>query len=514
MVTAQRTGGPPAGSSTHGGGTREPPTVDERTAELSNNNRIKSALSALVLVLPVAVLIFGEALRHPKTEFELPIVKLKLLLGEILPIFLLLVSYMLHRAMRYQRILLWNLGSAPGQIAEVARISLDDSEAYKTKSAYYEDVLDPMAAFFVSEHSRGGGGLSRITWVSFVSFNVLFWLIVYGVISLILFTMCLFVTNELFSMVGSSLVFSFRPSLPIDFPRAIEALTLALSALLLLLAWLNATLIVLMALSMVLTVVLFIVIEGTPLVWRSVVFAPVRYALQGAYKLASHIRDRRRERILTERTAAFLKRKEESMACKFVEFRSRLRLFQYVRKLQDSLPAVEARLGKNVFGYEGWNAIQQRFGLSGISSSLSHLTIIARLAPIDLVSGDAMARCARLEEILDVYGPKNGHDSTSTLASVASSESEQQELRKQILDQNASIQPKRFEIQEICKACDEETTKILGGQKWGDALSDAWKYFHDPESEYEALGERPPKLRYSKMASFLLRLLERAAFAK
>jgi hypothetical protein len=85
--------------------------------QLSNDNRLKSALHSLILVLPVAILIFGEALRHPDADIELPIIKLKLHVSAILPIFLMILSYVLHRAMRYARIVLWNNVQSPEQMA-------------------------------------------------------------------------------------------------------------------------------------------------------------------------------------------------------------------------------------------------------------------------------------------------------------------------------------------------------------------------------------------------------------
>jgi hypothetical protein len=134
-------------SATQGGASNPPPSGPGAfEAQLKNDSRVKANLHALILVLPLAILIFGEALQHPKADIELPIIKLKLQVASVLPIFVMIISYMLHRAMRYTRIVLWTIGNSPEILTKVVKIALDDTETYKVNSIYYEDMLDPMAA--------------------------------------------------------------------------------------------------------------------------------------------------------------------------------------------------------------------------------------------------------------------------------------------------------------------------------------------------------------------------------
>jgi hypothetical protein len=93
---------------------------------------------------------FEQALLHPSEKIKLPLVELELKVKEVLPLFLMLISFMLYRALRYARIVLWTIAHLPDQVATAGQIVLDDAEGYKIKSAYYEEVLDPMAAALVA----------------------------------------------------------------------------------------------------------------------------------------------------------------------------------------------------------------------------------------------------------------------------------------------------------------------------------------------------------------------------
>jgi hypothetical protein len=113
--------------------------------QLSNDERCKDALHKLVLVLPLTILIFEQALLHPDRAIKLPLIDLELEVREVTPLFLMLISFMLYRALRYSRIVLWTIIHVPQQRNAVCQIALDDTEAYKMNSAYYEETLDPMA---------------------------------------------------------------------------------------------------------------------------------------------------------------------------------------------------------------------------------------------------------------------------------------------------------------------------------------------------------------------------------
>src|SRR5262249_20406256 len=155
----------------------------------------------------------------------------KLKIREILPILLLLVSFMLHRALRYARIVLWNIVRAPEQMAKAARIALDDPDAYKINSAYYDDVVDPMTVDFSTRPVP-----SRL--IPLVApFNVIMSLAIYGIIFSMLVFMCWYVSTELLNLID------LKPTWPVDPVRVIGVLVLGLAGLLLFLAWLNAAII-------------------------------------------------------------------------------------------------------------------------------------------------------------------------------------------------------------------------------------------------------------------------------
>ena len=84
-------------------------------AQLANDGRSKSALHRLVLILPLTLLIFLQALLHPDAKIKLPLVELELEVREVLPVFLVLNAFMLYRAVRYARIVLWRLFQLPGR---------------------------------------------------------------------------------------------------------------------------------------------------------------------------------------------------------------------------------------------------------------------------------------------------------------------------------------------------------------------------------------------------------------
>jgi hypothetical protein len=276
-------GGSATSRSTSGSGGDPPsgPSAGAFEIGLSNDTRTKTALHALVLVLPLAILIFWQALQHPNLDIELPILKLKLKIMEVLPLLLLLVSFMLHRAVRYARIVLWNIGQAPEQMGEVARIALDDADAYKINSAYYDDVLDPMAADLnVPLNSLTRQWPMIVVQFSFATFNVIMSILTYGIIFMMLVVMCLYVSTELFSLTSPLTPIPIRPSWFRDPIRVIGILVFSLAGLLLFLAWLNAAVAVLIALLIILNLVLVPLFGGIAFVWRSILFALVRLVLR------------------------------------------------------------------------------------------------------------------------------------------------------------------------------------------------------------------------------------------
>ena len=277
---------------------------------LSDDSRMKTALHALILILPIAVLIFWQALQHPSLEIELPIIKLKLQIKDLLPVLLLLISYMLHRAVRYTRIVLWNVWQSPDQMGEVARIALDDAEAYKINSAHYQDVLDSMTADLSKRLNKlGREWLRKVTWFSFESFNVIMSIAIYSIIFLMLVVMCLYVSSELLSLASSQDLVHVKPSWPIDPAHVIGVLVFGLASLLLFLAWLNAAITVLTALWVICVLVAVPVFRAIGVVWRTPLFEPTRSVLRDLCEIAAEMREKHRDRLFERDKAAYSARK-------------------------------------------------------------------------------------------------------------------------------------------------------------------------------------------------------------
>jgi hypothetical protein len=93
-----------------GGGTTNPP--DRLAIQLASDGRYRDKLHIMMLVLPVSILIFIEALQHPTEKVKLPLIGLELKIELVLPMLLLVITYLLYRALRYSRRLLVNPTSA------------------------------------------------------------------------------------------------------------------------------------------------------------------------------------------------------------------------------------------------------------------------------------------------------------------------------------------------------------------------------------------------------------------
>ena len=141
-------------SSAAGSGGAPPPETPVLAMELAADSRFKSALHRLVLVLPLTLLIFEQALRHPTVEIELPLIGLKVLMQTVMPIFFLILSYMIFRGMRYSRLVLLNIFDIPTHTNQLIEIVFDNADAYKINSAYYDETLDPTAVGLIEEFQK------------------------------------------------------------------------------------------------------------------------------------------------------------------------------------------------------------------------------------------------------------------------------------------------------------------------------------------------------------------------
>jgi hypothetical protein len=517
-------------TTTTSGGDGGPPTGQIGTLEmqLSNDGRQKSALHRLVLVLPITLLIFAEALRHPNEKIELPILKLEIEIQLILPIFLLIISYMLYRAIRYSRIILWNVPDY-----RVVQIALDDTEAYKMNSAYYEEVLDPMAADLVKQLPERISAFGQNT---IVGLNLLKSIAVYVSIFLMLVYMAWYVSKEWSSVAASLQIDIFELHWLTQPTTAIDTLVVGLSALLLLLAWANAAVIALAALFLVTAIGVFIVYVFARTLLRcflflygTIIFAPLRAAFRTLYSVATRMRERHREKVFTEETAAYDRRKEQFTVAspKLAEYRDRLAFYQSTNALKLRLSTIYGYFGLSGIFEPGssdadseWRRVRRDYGFLSLSLIINYLQVFAQLAPMEFLSSDWPKLHAKLEQFLIAYGDAPDDPLLTTIKRGSSlSYGQKEEARTNIRARLATIPSKTKEIDELYAECDAKLNKLITGIEGRHQANifelekGAEQFFGQSDLAYAGFLERAPirGAKDSKVVTYLLDLLHRAA---
>jgi hypothetical protein len=481
--------------------------------------------------------IFWQALQHPDLDIELPILKLRLKIKELLPILLLLVSFMLHRAVRYARIVLWNIVQAPEQMGKIARIALDDADAYKINSAYYDDILDPMAADIDGPLNNLKRQWPRtLARFSFATFNIVMSLAAYGIIFVMLVVMCLYVSTELFSLVSPLKLIPLGPSWPIDPIRVIGVLLFSLASLLLLLAWLNAAVIVVMAILIIFGFVLVLALGSMVFIWRTILlfmwrtilFAPLRFVLRKLHEIANAMRQRHRDQIFERDMAAYLKRKAEPEEQRVLEYRARLKLFNAANDLQNRYWEIYPRFGSKVLGRPSykeedpvWKDIRTRYGLTDLFICCRNLMGVALIAPIGIVENDGWRLHRILTRILDRYDiAPTPLDALIMIETSGLGNRDAAGLTALITERNSMIVPAGAEIRRLYRKWARKLEKLRkrnSDAKQTYELSEkAEKYFREPEEKNTAFHELPPVRggHDSKVVTRLLNTLARAADAQ
>jgi hypothetical protein len=383
----------------------EPSPVRDLEARLANDERAKAKLRTLVLVLPLAVLIFGEALRFPKQDIELPIIKLKLAVEQVLPLFLLILSHMLHRALRYARIVLWSILESPAQLTEAANISLDDTEDYKTGGAQYEDVLDPMVTLLAGWRWATARLFARI---SFVTFNVVVAFVVYGLILLMLAVMAYHASASGIDLAVKWQITQFRLHWPIDAEKTIDILVLCVSAILLGLAWLNAAWIVMMPAAAIGVAASRAVLAFIGLTRRALRSgSPSKLILSVIVSRLIRLREQHRDRVLARDMQRFdNKHRDASYHERYVEdYKARRKLFDYANKLQGKLDTLKFNgFGLFLLLEDGeWDKIDNKFGFDDLLFCIIYLKIAAHRAPSEFVVWQAPRLAKRVLAIMNGY---------------------------------------------------------------------------------------------------------------
>jgi hypothetical protein len=509
-----------ATASGDGGGTRS--SAGPFEIELSNNDRLKKALHKLVLVLPLTILIFEQALLHPDEKIKLPLVELELKINDVMPLFLMLISFMLYRALRYARIVLWTIAHMPRQMNTAGQIVLDDTDAYKMNSAYYEEVLDPAAAALVALWAKlkQGGWVRKLSWSAWQGFNVLKSLIAYGFIFLLLGFMALYVSKEFLSFLASKHIRLFDLHWPVNPTAAIDVLILGVSALLLLMAWSNAATTILMVFWTVLRII------AKALRWIS------RLLFRLLYSLATWLREWDRDKKFAAETAAYNKQMEDFIATKpdAAEFRIRLKLFDAAWALIVRWIIASLYLGDKILqgsregesdGTSEWAKVERDYALTKFWDCSYYLKVLALKAPIEIVSSDAWNLQEKLQEIVRSYSAPPPDDALLALLQRALwadakkvrllSEAERQKAVVAVRKRLGTIKPKWDDIDSIESDLAWKFTALNTKQHVHAFTTEAEKYFNPWDQEFHRAAPPVRGLRESPRITAFLAFLQRAA---
>jgi hypothetical protein len=486
--------------------------------QLNNDARLKTALHRLVLILPLTILIFAEALRHQDKTIKLPMLELEIELRLVIPIFLLIISYMLYRALRYSRIVLYDLVYLPERTTKVAQIVLDNTEMYKMNSAYYEEVLDPTAAELVDLKNNKINSISRNT---FAALNLIKSLIVYSFIFLMLAFMIFYVSRELVPAIKTlkadivTLRWLSEPT------WAIDALVLGLSALLLALGWANALLIVLLAFLMIIAIsclglitFYFLLLKAIRLLYATPLLAPLRMVFGALFRLATRIREKNRDKVFASEEAAYAARMESYIATKpnTDEFLLRFKLFRAADNLAgrnrviadyfgdeilEGDMIVDGKFNKKYYTSEQY-IVRTRYGFTDLYGCTSYLKVFAHLGSLDFVSSNGWQIQEQLKQIVDSYDVLPDNRLLAALQKQKKKALRPEERRKAavlVRQRLNTVSPRNDEIDELEKKCKRELTNIITNDDERDIsrLRDAAeKYFMNSDCPSTSFPKDPP----------------------
>ncbi|WP_163883446.1 hypothetical protein [Rhizobium laguerreae] len=457
---------------------------------LSDSDRLKAALHRQVLVLPLLVIIFQQMLRDPTQTVELPVVKVKVPLESVLPIFLMIIAYLLFRAMRYARIVLWNIVH-PEQVNSVAQIALDDGDTYKLNKAYYEETVDSMAAAFAQTLRRNlKSSVGEFVARTSLRFVVLRSLVVYALI----FGLLLAIASNITGTLVKSSVWASRSLID---GNTIEAFVLAVSAILLLLSWLNAAVVVLTMLWLVLRLA-----ARTALAVKTIFVAAVRFPFRALYELATTARERHRGKILAAQKLAYERRIQQHVnSQEHREYLKRKNLFDFF---------AEEISDRTIFRYVAYAML---YGGSSFSGKIAHtfrlpdlaycrlfFQALSKTAPADFFHDEAKILQEKFCDILDSYDVIDPSESAITSWEFFGSEYvKKQTVEKEILAHLEKIEPRAEDLVELSEALRKKGQQYnLGsqGELNDDELSNLAKearhYFKKDELENSGFKEAPP----------------------
>jgi hypothetical protein len=479
-----------------GGGTGSPP--DRLAIRLASDGRYRNKLHVMILVLPVSILIFIEALRHPKDKIKLPIIGLDLEINSLLPLLLLVICYLLYRAIRYSRRLLVNILVLPSQVAEIA---FDSKEAFKVDTAY-DEVVDEMLIDFLDHENRFVRAVARFV---FTGSNVFMSAAIYGLIFVILVYAALFVTSEIPTVLASNQFDPFKPRWPSDPSLALNLLLLGLCAFLLGLAWINAGIVLIVVSLGLLALILVIVVGGlfaigrlVRAIYRSRFFLPLKWIFGAAMASVLWLRERSREkrfRIEEARYDELVQEFKKSPA--FVGYVERLQMYSKLSEERPRLVLINRVIREDArprYSYEtDWWPLMKRSGLNAVEACVDLLAGLLQHAPLDQVK----AQYERLKPIVDAFSPDETLLDASrhweTLDSVEKEKSVA-DLRKWLTampSREIELDSMQIELQAAIKGLDQEG-RAISRVYFGDHWDEASKYFARPSLENAGLSTAKP----------------------
>jgi hypothetical protein len=350
-------------------------------------------------------------------------------------------------------------------------------------------------------------------------------LVVYGIVLLMLLIMCFYVSRELLSVATSLDALNFKPHWPIEPAHAIDILILGLSTSLLLLAWLNAAWIVLIALFAIVAALVILLVGCVILAWRTIIFKPVRFVLRGVYHLATWIRERGRDRILAQDMADYTKRREAPDDERMADYQSRVKLFEAAKNFRSRAWAIQKDFGYGILdggrsGFElgsEWMNVSNLYGLIDMSMCATFLMILAERAPIKLVTSDASHLYEELEGVAEAYS----RSTVDALLAVIARSSGSAERSEAVRTRNAGITPRGKQIRRLRERWQLELTKLTAGEAVmhhakvdiSELTKAAERYFGETHSPATAFSEAAPirGARDSRLVTYLFGILGRAA---
>jgi len=509
----------------HGGGDGNPPQtgmVGPLEVGLSNDNRAKSSLNRLVLVLPLAVLIFEQAISNPVSDIELPVLKIKVAYESVLPILLMLISYMLYRALRYARIVLWNIGYLPKNMEQVGQIVLDNSDAYKINSSHYEEVVDSMgAALLVRWGNLRREWVKTASWYAVVGYNLVATLIVYSAIFLALVVTAAYVSQKWFVLLPPwADLLSFGQTLS---TKTISVLVLCISASLLLLAWFNVLSTVCVAVWGVLGFAIRMVVWAISFLSTTVIFVPFLPMFRWMFVTGTNIRERHRDRTLAKAKSAYSRRKYDFINANpsVVDFKARRELSWRLTDMQVRLWKIQVNFGRRVLPggdrYEEgslWSQTSGRYGLSSLSLCIDALRVLAHRAPVNFLSDEWPQLHDRLDKLLCSYELDPPESFLNLMKEDKIAPPDRQQAVEIILKWLESVPSIDEEATSLRRDCDKQLESVLSSEGDRYPFVDifrlreiAEKYFAQFDADVAGFAE-PEPVRGARDWAFVSRLLD------